>query len=177
MVRCQYELNWDIILQEQKGYSISGNLKQNRRKKTILRLIILILWIQFIILSNTYKSIIGAVLLILYLLYYKVFSKYILKQKFIKRKNCQNGEWIVNLWIDNKVVLQNIKGRGEITFIPFSEIKEYGIVQNYCYFVANQYMVLIPVDAFMEGNQDEFMNKMQQISFEKKIDSQKFEFK
>ena len=118
MVHCQYELNWDIIQQEQKGYSISGNLKRDRRKKTILRLIILILWIQIIILLNTYKSIIGAVLLILCLLYYKFFSKYILKRKFIKRKNFQNGKWIVNLWIDNKVVLQNIKGRGEIIFIP-----------------------------------------------------------
>lgn len=168
MVHCQYELNWDIIQQEQKGYSISGNLKRDRRKKTILRLIILILWIQIIILLNTYKSIIGAVLLILCLLYYKFFSKYILKRKFIKRKNCQNGQWIVNLWIDNKVVLQNIKGRGEIIFIPFSEIKEYGTVQDYCYFVANQYMILVPMDSFLEGNQDEFLKKMQQISFEKK---------
>lgn len=168
MVHCQYELNWDIIKQEQKGYSISENLKRDRRKRTILRIVILIVWIQIIILLNTYKSIIGAVLLILCLLYYKFFSKYILKRKFIKRRDCQNGKWVVNLWIDNKIVLQNIKGRSEITFIPFSEIREYGIVQDYCYFVANQYMILVPIDSFQKESQDEFLKKMQQISFERK---------
>lgn len=168
MVHCQYELNWDIIKQEVKGYSISKNLKRDRRKRTILRLGILILWVQIIILSNTYKSVISALLLVLCLLYYNIFSKLILKRKFIKQKNRQNGKWIVDLWIDNKVVLQNMKGRGENMFFSFSEIREYGTIQDYCYFVANQYMILIPIDSFQEGNKNEFLKKMQQISLNRK---------
>lgn len=168
MIHCQYELTWNILQQEQKGYSISRNLKIERVKRNIFRLLLLILWFEIIILLITFKSIIGALLLILYILYV-VFSKFIIKHKFNKRKNSQDGEWIVKLWIDDKVVLQNIKGKGETSIIPFSEIREYGSVQEACYFVTDKNMIWIPMDSFLEGNQDEFLKKMKQASCEKNI--------
>lgn len=156
MVYCKTEMTWDKVKKHRK--ELVSDLSRSARKNKIIIICIMLLLLLYRFLSLYETSKILTVLMIIYAILLIAFVLFF--------KSAQiGGHWYVEMWADQNVVLRNWEGKHEQWVIPFSAIGEFGETEEEVYFTykreKNKYFTIrFPKDSFVEGNWNEFLEKM-----------------
>ncbi|MCH5281549.1 MAG: hypothetical protein J1E61_08780 [Lachnospiraceae bacterium] len=168
MVYCKTEMTWDKVKKHRKGLVSDLSRSARKNKIIIISIILLLLLYRFLSLYETSKiltvlMIIYTILLIAFVLFFKRIR---IRSRYNTGMAAQiGGHWYVEMWADQNVVLRNWEGKHEQWVIPFSAIGEFGETEEEVYFTykreKNKYFTIrFPKDSFIEGNWNEFLEKM-----------------